>query len=65
MQTNDADVFFSSTLLRLDEASSAVQTDNEATSDFGIECTTMSCFLDAYSQSAMSPGKAPETKSVP
>lgn len=37
METNDADVFLSGTLLGLDQASGTVDTDDQAASDLGIE----------------------------
>jgi hypothetical protein len=37
METNDSNVFFTGSLLRLDETSGAVNADNETACDFGIE----------------------------
>lgn len=41
METDDSHVFLSSTLLGLDETSSAVDTDDQASSDLGIEGTAV------------------------
>lgn len=47
VQTDDADVLLTSTLLRLDETGSAVDTDNQAASDLGIEGARVTGLLDA------------------
>ena len=45
VQTDDSNVFLSSTLLGLDETSRAVDTDNQTTSDLGIKSTTVTGLL--------------------
>lgn len=42
----DADIFFTSTLLGFDESSCAIQADDQAASDLGIQGSTMSGFFD-------------------
>lgn len=46
VQADHGDVLFSGTLLRLDEASGAVDADDEAACDLGIEGTAVSGLLD-------------------
>jgi hypothetical protein len=47
VQTDDADILLTSSLLRLDEASSAVNADNQAASDLGIEGSRVTGLLNA------------------
>lgn len=47
VQADDADVLLTSTLLRLDETGRAVNADDQATSDLGIEGSRVTGLLDA------------------
>jgi hypothetical protein len=47
VETDDADILLTSTLLRLDKTSSAVNADNQAASDLGIEGTRVTGLLNA------------------
>lgn len=47
VKTKDAHVLLTSTLLGLDQTGGAVDTDDQTSSDFGIESTTVASFLDA------------------
>lgn len=47
VEADNADVFFTSTLLGLDETSSAVETDDQTASDFGVESTTVASLFNA------------------
>jgi len=46
VETKNADVLLTGTLLRLDQASGAVNADNQASSDLGIESTTVTSLLN-------------------
>lgn len=47
VESDDADVFFSSTLLGFDKSGSSVDTDNQTSSNFRVECSGMSSLLDS------------------
>lgn len=53
VQPQNADVFLSGALLRLDETGGTVDTNNQTTRDFGIECTTVTGLFAA--QNALHP----------
>lgn len=46
MQSDNTDVFFSSTLLGFNEPSGAIKTDNEAAGDFRVKSSAVSGLLD-------------------
>lgn len=54
MEADDADVFLAGTLLGLDEASGAVDADDQAAGDFGIESAAVAGLVDA--EDALDPG---------
>lgn len=54
VQSQNTDVFFSCTLLRLDEASGAIDADNETASDFGVKSAAVTGLF--ASQNALHPG---------
>lgn len=56
MKSDNTDVFFSGTLLRLDETGSAVDTDNETASDFGVEGSAVAGLLNPITQSVHAQG---------
>jgi hypothetical protein len=47
VHANDANILFSGSLLGLDETGGAVNADDEATSDLGIESTTVTSLLNS------------------
>ncbi len=54
MKPNDADVFFTGTLLGFDEPSCAIQADDQATSDLRIQSSAVSSLFDP--KHALDPG---------
>jgi len=54
VKSDNADVFFPGALLWFDESSGSINTHNEASCDFGIECAGMTGFLD--SEDTFEPG---------
>jgi hypothetical protein len=54
MEADDADVFFTSSLLGFDEACGAIDADDEATGDFGVESAGMAGLVAA--EDALDPG---------
>jgi hypothetical protein len=56
MESNDADVFLSCSLLGLDETRRAVNANDQTTGNFGIERSTVSGFLAPVSMSAITLG---------
>jgi hypothetical protein len=47
VQTNNADILLSGSLLGLDETGGAVDADNETTSDLGVERATVTSLLNS------------------
>jgi hypothetical protein len=54
VEADDADVFLSCLLLRLDQTSGAIDADNEATGDLWVEGTTVPRLLNPATTLAMS-----------
>lgn len=50
VQADDGNIFLSGTLLRLDKSSGAVDTNDQTTSDLGVEGTTVTSLLGAINQ---------------
>jgi len=50
VHANDADILLSGSLLGLDETGSAINADDEATSDLGVEGTTVTSLLDSLAR---------------
>ena len=50
MQSNDADILFSGSLLGLDEPCGSVDTDDQASGDFGIEGTAVASLFNSDTQ---------------
>jgi hypothetical protein len=49
VQTDDTHILLSGSLLRLDETGGAIDADDEAAGDLGIEGTAVASLLDSFS----------------
>lgn len=47
MKADDADVFLSSALLRLNKTGSAIDADDEASSDFRVKSSAVTCLVNS------------------